>query len=270
MRIRILSDLHLEHHAPPDGLGAGAARADGDSGGAEVVVLAGDVARGPRAVRWARRAFPDVPVVCVAGNHEHYDRLLDTTTGALRAESDPLPGPGSRPTGTYVLEREAAWVGNVRFLGCTFWTGFRLFAGRRAQAMAACRAQMDDYRRIHLLRERRPLRPRDTDRRHRRAVAWLRQACGGTSAPRPGATVVVTHHAPTPRSVDPRYENALTSAAFAARRAALVRESSAALWVHGHVHAAFDYRVGETRVVANPRGHPGENPAFDPGFTVEV
>ena len=241
MRIRVLSDLHLRHHAPPDGCSSL------DAEQADAVVLAGDIARGPDALRWARQTFPSVPVLCVAGNHEFYDRHLDATIPALEQAGDPVPVPArgaADATGTYFLERTAVRIGDVRVLGCTFWTGFGLFPGRRARAIKACRAELDDYRRIHLLRARRRLRPR--------------------------ATVVVTHHAPSPRSIDPRYEDTLTSAAFVARRERLVRETGAALWIHGHVHASFDYRIGETRVLANPRGHPGENPAFRPGRTVEV
>ncbi len=80
----------------------------------------------------------------------------------------------------------------------------------------------------------------------------------------------MTHHAPTRRSIDPRSTDDLTSAAFVARRAQLVGESGADLWIHGHVHASFDYRVGQTRVVANPSGHGDENPAFRPGRTIDV
>lgn len=39
---------------------------------ADVVVLAGDIDCGTKGVAWARQAFPDVPVLSVAGNHEHY------------------------------------------------------------------------------------------------------------------------------------------------------------------------------------------------------
>jgi hypothetical protein len=134
--------------------------------------------------------------------------------------------------------------------------------------MKACRGQVDDYQRIHLLRARRRLRPRDTDRHHRASAAWLRRELAG--APEARATVIVTHHAPSPRSIDPRYTEDLTSAAFVARREQLVRETGAALWIHGHVHASFDYQIGRTRVVSNPRGHPGENPSFRPGLAIEV
>jgi hypothetical protein len=264
MRIRVLSDLHLEHHDPPPGLDADPVAPDAD-----VVVLAGDIGAGPQGLRWARRTFPTVPVLLVAGNHEAYDRYLHPTIAALRDAADECP-PAPQPidgTGTYFLHRDPVRIGDVRILGCTFWTGFRLFPERRAAAMRACRGQMDDYERIHLLRACRPLRPRDTDRYHRDAARFLRRAARNSTA---RATVVVTHHAPSPTSVDPRYADDLTSAAFVARRDGLLRELAPAAWIHGHVHVSVDDRIGPTRIVANPCGHPGENPAFQPERTIEV
>jgi hypothetical protein len=29
------------------------------------------------------------------------------------------------------------------------------------------------------------------------------------------------------------------------------------LWTHGHTHDPFDYKIGKTRVVCNPRGYFG-------------
>lgn len=265
MRIRVLSDLHLEHQDPPDGVSlAEVSRAD-------VVVLAGDIGRGPDALRWARRAFPNVPVLFVAGNHEFYDRHLDATVTALEKASDRTPSVAQAAkdmTGTYFLQRNAVQIGDVRFLGCTFWTGFGLFPERRTQAIKACRSRMQDYQRIHLLRARRRLQPRDTDRYHRGSVAWLRRQTAKETEAR--VTVIVTHHAPSLRSIDPRYVDDLTSAAFVDRQERLVRETGATLWIHGHVHASFDHQVGPTRILSNPRGHPGENPAFHPGRIAEV
>jgi len=44
------------------------------------------------------------------------------------------------------------------------------------------------------------------------------------------------------------------------------------VWVHGHMHDPVDYMIGETRVLANPRGYiPWElGNGFDPNFTFEV
>jgi hypothetical protein len=38
--------------------------------------------------------------------------------------------------------------------------------------------------------------------------------------------------------------------------------------VHGHTHSPFDYQVGATRIVCNPKGYSGENPNFDPALTI--
>ena len=61
MRIRVLSDLHLEFEDwnPP--------KADAD-----VVVLAGDIHVGVKGIEWARRSFPLSPVVCVPWRPESY------------------------------------------------------------------------------------------------------------------------------------------------------------------------------------------------------
>ncbi|WP_103028429.1 metallophosphoesterase [Salinibacter altiplanensis] len=266
MRLRILSDVHIRDHGPP-GLPRRAT-----TPAADVIVVAGDAHRRTKSIRWMRAVFPQRPVVCVAGNHEFYDGCFESTLHALRqAADDPSAAArkGTNPSGVYFLERDEIVLGGLRILGCTFWTDFGLFEGRRPRAVRACRANVDDYRRIHLLRARRPLRPRDTARLHQTSVRWLqRRLADSPSGVR--ATIVLTHHPPSPRSVDPRYPHSLTSAAFVAREGPLVEASGAPLWVHGHVHASFDYRLGDTRVLANPQGHGTENPDFRPDLTVEV
>ena len=47
------------------------------------------------------------------------------------------------------------------------------------------------------------------------------------------------------------------------------------LWVHGHTHQQFDYRVRSCRIVCNPRGYLNwsgkiENNAFDPALVIDV
>lgn len=68
MRIRVLSDLHREfgHVKSPEV-------------SADVVVLAGDIDRGTKGVAWARQEFPGVPVLYVAGNHEHFDERIGSS-----------------------------------------------------------------------------------------------------------------------------------------------------------------------------------------------
>jgi predicted phosphodiesterase len=83
--------------------------------------------------------------------------------------------------------------------------------------------------------------------------------------------VVVTHHAPSARSLAPATAHLPVSAAYGSHLDGLVEASGAALWVHGHTHHPVDYKIGATRVLSNPRGYPGEPvEGFDAGLVVEV
>jgi Icc-related predicted phosphoesterase len=82
---------------------------------------------------------------------------------------------------------------------------------------------------------------------------------------------VVTHHAPSPLSLDPSHPKRLIDAAYASHLDELVAGSGACLWIHGHTHRSVDYPIGPTRVFANQRGYPGQtNTGFDERAVVTV
>jgi len=116
-----------------------------------------------------------------------------------------------------------------------------------------------------------PFTPEDSTALFRSDADWLDRRL---ATPHAGRTVVITHHAPSPRSVHPRFAESLLSACFVSDAQHLLGAHRASLWVHGHTHDSFDYGVDGTRVVCNPRGYVragvGENPLFDPEFTIEI
>jgi Icc-related predicted phosphoesterase len=248
MRVRFFSDLHLEFgpFEPPP------AEAD-------VVVLAGDVHLGVRGVRWAREAFPDKPVVYVPGNHEYYGHALPRLTEKMRD--------AARDSQVHVLDEEAVRIGDTTFLGATLWTDLELF-GNRELAEASVQLALTDYERIRVSPKYRRLRPADTRKLHLYARTWLEAELARDPS---GPAVVVTHHAPTPLSLDARFPTDPIQAGYASDLEELIRRHRPALWIHGHTHARHDYRVGETRVVCNPRGYTDEPvEEFDPAWTIEV
>ena len=87
-------------------------------------------------------------------------------------------------------------------------------------------------------------------------------------------TVVVTHFAPSAGSVAERFKGSPLNACFVSELDERIRRWQPLAWLHGHVHDSFDYRLGDTRVVANPRGYAPqgktENAAFDPALTIDV
>jgi hypothetical protein len=83
------------------------------------------------------------------------------------------------------------------------------------------------------------------------------------------AKVVVTHHAPSRKSIGPEYLGSALNSVFASNLDHLVDRAD--LWVHGHVHNRCDYTIGDGRVACNPRGYAGmEWSGFDPSLVVEV
>lgn len=269
MKLLVLSDLHNDIlPMKPD---VGGRRIDAD---ADVVVLAGDIHEGVQAPIWARESFPDKEIVLVAGNHEFYGRFWNRNLQKIREKSAELD--------IHFLEDDAVELGGVRFLGCTLWTDFLLHGEeRRSGSMRTARERMTDYRRIKL--DRKPgenqdwrelrsitLIPDLTHRRHRQSVQWLdHQLASGN----PTTTVVVTHHAPSAKSIPPYFDDDPLSPAYASNLPWLLGRSR--LWIHGHIHDNADYMAGITRVVCNPRGYPDAkgqaiNGDFDPFFTIEV
>ncbi|CAG9223515.1 Ser/Thr protein phosphatase family protein [Paraburkholderia sabiae] len=255
MKIRVLSDLHLENDTPEI-----IPHADAD-----LVILAGDIHNHAEGLRWAAETFDEaVPVVYVPGNHEYYDGEFGALEAAMRDAAASIDNLHYLNNETLVDPR-----GQWRVLGTTLWTDFDLYGTdeeTRAISIAAAERVMLDYRGLiqvtwtagneanaQTLQDNTPrnLTPADTLALHRHARGWLE---GELAKPFAGKTIVVTHHAPHRRSLAERYAADLASAGFVNDLPSLVREP-VALWVHGHTHTAFDYVENGTRVVCNPRGY---------------
>jgi len=247
MRIHVLSDLHLEF-----------GRFDPPEIDADVIVLAGDIDLGVRGVHWARSRFEKTPVIYVPGNHEYYGHAIPRLDEKLLEEAE--------SSNVHVLNDKAITISGVHFLGCTLWTDLAL-VGDSFVGAAAVASVMNDYRKIRVSPKFRRLRPQDTRACHLISARWLKQE--GESAASP--VVVVTHHSPSVLSLSPGYRDDPVSSAFASNMESLIRSMRPDIWIHGHIHAASDYQLGNTRIVCNPRGYQGDSVAgFNPQLVLEV
>jgi hypothetical protein len=105
----------------------------------------------------------------------------------------------------------------------------------------------------------RRLSPADTVERHTRTLRYIETVLKqNLDTP----TVVVGHHSPSTLSVHPRYsEDRLMNGAYHSDLSELILDHpQIRLWTHGHTHEDFDYHIGPTRVVCNPRGYVGYEP----------
>lgn len=84
--------------------------------------------------------------------------------------------------------------------------------------------------------------------------------------------VVVTHHAPSAKSIAPKLSEELTSAAYASHLDEMIKANNIDVWIDGHVHNSCDYNVGNTRIVCNPRGYCPDwlNPSLSTGFIIQI
>ena len=249
MKIRLLSDLHLEFEpwTPPPAA-------------ADVVILAGDIHQHTVGLHWARETFARAEIIYVAGNHEYYGASLGLLD-ELRSVAGTL--------GIHLLEQSEAVIGGVRFLGATLWTDHCLYgAERRGEAMDVADERMLDYRVIRT--DRGWLTPERTSDIHEETVQWLETAL---RMPFAGRSVLVTHHGVHRQSVAPRFEDDPLNPAFASDLNDLIEDSRLILCCHGHTHDARDFMIGNARVLCNPKGYPGELPAdrgFRPELVVEI
>ena len=248
LRLHILSDLHLSVQGmPPPEVHA------------DLTILAGDIARPAAAMQWAGSLGR--PVLYVPGNHEFYGGDI----GGTRRQLADL----AAEHGVHLLDQDSLVFGGVRFLGATLWTDFQLFGPELcASAQDKTEAFMRD---LQVIRNTDGSRytPADACALFEAQYDWLDKAL---DEPFEGPTVVVTHHAPSMRSVHPRFADSLISAGFASDCTALM--GRAILWIHGHTHDSFDYSVRGTRVICNPRGYfrdgTPENPSFDPTLRIDI
>jgi len=187
MKLQIASDLHLEflqREFPGE-------RLISPAYGADLLVLAGDIANGTDAIR----LFNDwpVPVLYLAGNHEFYGLEFEETRVAMRN--------AARGTRVTLLDNDVADFGGVRFLGATLWTDYQLARDRPQQhLMEHAEQRIADHFRIRtgdgVFTAQRALAEHEISRE------WLAQQL---ATPYDGKTVVITHHGPHPLSVHPRY-----------------------------------------------------------------
>lgn len=243
VRFQFASDLHLEwlqRDFPGE-------RLIDPLPDADALILAGDVAN----LEELTGLFADwpVPVFLVPGNHEFYGLDLAYARQAIRR--------GEYNVGALrVLDDEEVLFKGVRLLGSTLWTDYRLHAHLTLpEALAAAQAALSgaDHGRIRFNEKR--FRPEDALALHAASRQWLKERLASTFD---GPTLVVSHHAPSIRSMAPKWRSEDSSVAFASE---LVFLPLADYWIHGHLHDRASYLAGNCQVLANPRGY-GRGAAF--------
>ena len=268
MKIQVVSDLHLEFSdifIP--------------NAGADVLILSGDILVAEKLLRpnseqgakfrnFLEKVSKDfVHVVYIAGNHEfygggHFYGGVDKLRNYCAENFDNV----------YFLEDDIKVIDDVLFVGATLWTDMNKGDPMTILHVKDC---MNDYRAIK--DDRRgyvPIRPQDTYERHIRSKEYIQTVVANADPDQ--KIVVVAHHTPSWQSCAEQFRgDYLMNGAYHNNLDEYIMDHpQIRLWTHGHTHVAFDYMIGETRVVCNPRGYESydckEHTGWVPEKVIEV
>ena len=258
MKINVISDLHLDF-------------ADLTLPGGDVLILSGDVCearhlkrdmynkdmvlfehedRLQRPDRYYRFLEEECgkyrEVVMVMGNHEHYGFNYQKTYAHIVE---------NLPANVTLLENQTHTIDDVVFVGATLWTDMNKMDDL---TMFHMKSMMNDYRQVTMFNEVKNvyhrLTPEKTVEDHYRSRQFIAETVENKFDQK---FVVVTHHAPSKASTKPQYINdTMMNGAYSSDLSEFILENpQIKLWTHGHTHDVFDYMIGSTRIVCNPRGY---------------
>lgn len=245
MKIQIISDLHLEFKPFLPAL---------HKYNRDILIIAGDLHVGISGVEFLSNEVCITPVLYVLGNHEFYNHHYADIVKFW--QNTPL-------NNLYFLQNSKFVQENCRFLGTTLWTDVN--HGNKIDLQNARRG-LNDFTCIQY--QDHVFTPEDSMQLYKRNRIWLKEQL---QKPFSGKTVVITHHLPSKRSIDPQFANSPLNPVFFAHCEDLITEFQPDLWIHGHTHSSCDYKIGNTRILCNPLGYPKEtNPNFKSDLIIQI
>ena len=267
MKLRIMSDLHGEFSIFDVPV-----MEDEDK---QILILAGDIGVAQNGQRqntiiefleeMSKRFHK---VIYVLGNHEYYNSDYTKVLPKLYEEIDHL-------SNVVILHDSFVRINDTIFVGSTLWTD--LMDGDKL-IMSEAKRCMNDY---FLIKDNRTgyrrLEPKTTVEEHQKSKEYIFHIA---SENRDTKVVVISHHAPSYGSVAIQYrsssfDNIMNYNFFSDLDDLIEMNDNIVLYTHGHTHTSFDYNIGKTRVICNPRGYSKyqdkqENAFFNPKLVIEI
>lgn len=258
MKIKIFSDIHLEHFYSKESFSVGSG---------EVLILAGDIltAKGFKTTGLLNKTYKHFlnscsenyqTVLYVLGNHEHYGYCFDHTANKIKE---------NLPNNIYLLDNDKFVIGNWIFLGSTFWTDFR---NENPLDMLWAHMNMNDYKSIRITNTYRKLNPNDILSQHKISKHYFNTQL---EFYKNYNVFIISHMAPSYRSISEQYMGDDLNSSFANSLGEWITDNpQIKYWIHGHCHNSSDYYIGECRIICNPYGYRGDNNEFNPNFEIDI
>lgn len=263
MKIRLLSDLHLEHSG-----------FDYEFQGEDLVVLAGDIVDGNGLYR-LQNFIESIPVdiLYIPGNHEFYHNSHEDMTRDLYTLS--------------VEYNHFYLLCNAGFIKCDDINKkfYYFFGGTMFSDLSSFYSPNVHWNRLFDclgdFRYTENHTPDDHDHMHKNFNNAFDTVIGKVDFYNKPAypdyefkKICISHFLPSEVCVHPMFKNDPLNDYFRANNDDRVKQVD--LWLFGHTHCSVDTMLGNTRIVCNPRGyskqfnlHP-ENPNFNRNLIIEI
>jgi predicted phosphodiesterase len=197
-------------------------------------------------------------VIYIVGNHEHYNGDFAKTIPHLKDVLGYIKN-------LHILEREVLTIDDVTFIGGTLWTDMNQ---RDETTLLHMKGMMNDFicvsnslREVNFRDQDGNFRtrtakfsPKDAVEEHEKFFGYIKQVVEDKTGQK---FVVVGHHAPSRLSTHPKYahDTIMNGGYSSSLDEYILDHPQIKLWTHGHTHEDFDYMLGSTRIVCNPRGY---------------
>lgn len=256
IKLAICSDLHVE-------LGDIDLK---NQQNANILILAGDICnakdldkqseRGDRSRDFFRRVSAEFPhTLYVTGNHEVYSGDFAKVHTQIQNFFDT-----HHIANITLLDKTSVVIDGYDFHGGTLWSDFN---NMDAHTMHNAATVMNDYRGVKNSHDSVSWKflPKHALRDHQKMCNYLQDAMESYReiGREDNRVVVITHHAPSRGSVHEKYahDSLMNGNFYTNMNEFILANPQIQLWIHGHMHDPFDYGVGDTRIVCNPRGYTG-------------
>jgi len=220
-------------------------------------------------------------VIYIAGNHEHYHGDFAMSIPRIREKLAYLPN-------IHFLDKEIIAFDDVTFIGGTLWTDMNK---EDPNTLYSIKRHMNDYQIIKnsnkVVNYKSPIYEikEDGSTDYTKILSYHRQTRAATFCPEDSVEdhkamlkfidetttdvekkfVVVGHHSPSKLSTKPQYEDdVIVNGAYSSDLSEFILDHpQIKVWTHGHTHHKFDYMLGSTRIICNPRGYIDYEPDAD-------
>lgn len=169
-------------------------------------------------------------IVFIAGNHEYYNKYGMTATETR------LTDIASLSPKLHYLNRSTVTIDGITIAGTVLWSHIP------KQSEIYCNL-ISDYRKIIV--DNSKFTAENSNALHQLDREWLKKQTD--------AQIIMTHHVPSWKLLDPEFEGSTTNPFFMSHSDDLFT-SNIKYWLYGHVHRSNNVVINDINFICNPRG----------------